>query len=69
MLKKETGRSAKDHINDFIVGKAKNLLLSTEESVSEIAYKLGFNYPHYFSRLFKNKTGVTPQKYRELRLS
>lgn len=65
LLKKETGRSAKDHINDFLVDKAKNLLLGTEDSVSEIAYALGFNYPHYFGRLFKNKTGLTPQKYRE----
>jgi YesN/AraC family two-component response regulator len=69
LLKKETGRSAKDHINDFLVNKAKNLLLSTEDSVSEIAYELGFNYPHYFSRLFKTKTGVSPQKYRELSLN
>lgn len=66
LLKKETGRSAKDHINDFLVNKAKNLLLSTEDTVAEIAYELGFNYPHYFSRLFKNKTGLTPLKYREL---
>lgn len=66
LLKKETGRSAKDHINDFLVDKAKNLLLGTEDSVSEIAYALGFNYPHYFSRLFKTKTGLTPQKYREM---
>jgi YesN/AraC family two-component response regulator len=66
LLKKETGRSAKDHVNDFIVNKAKNLLLSTGDSVSQIAYDLGFNYPHYFSRLFKSKTGLTPQKYREV---
>lgn len=64
LLKKETGRSAKDHINDFIVNKAKNLLIGTNESISEIAYNLGFNYPHYFSRLFKAKTGVTPHEYR-----
>ena len=64
LLKKETGRSAKDHINDFLVDKAKTLLLSTEDTVSEIAYSLGFNYPHYFSRLFKQKTGTTPQKFR-----
>ena len=66
LLKKETGRSAKDHINDFIINKAKNILLSTNNSVSEIAYTLGFNYPHYFSRLFKTKTGLTPHEYREL---
>jgi AraC-like DNA-binding protein len=66
LLTKETGRSAKDHINDFLVDKAKHLLLSSTNSVSEIAYTLGFNYPHYFGRLFKQKTGKTPQEYRQL---
>lgn len=66
LLKKETGRTPKDHINDFVIEKAKNLLLGTEQSVSEIAYDLGFNYPHYFSRLFKSKTGQTPVEYRNL---
>lgn len=66
VLKKETGRSAKDHINDFLIKKAKSMLVNSGDSISEIAYALGFNYPHYFSRLFKTKTGVTPNKYREL---
>ena len=66
LLKKETGRSAKDHINDFVIEKAKNLLLGTNETISEIAYSLGFNYPHYFTRLFKSKTGHTPVEYRTL---
>lgn len=66
LLKKETGRSAKDHINDFLIEKAKNMLLGSEDSVSGIAYELGFNYPHYFSRLFKNKTGMTPNEYRSV---
>lgn len=65
LLKKETGRSAKDHINDFLVDKAKNLLLSSNDSISGIAYELGFNYPHYFSRIFKKKTGITPHEYRQ----
>lgn len=65
LLTKETGRSAKEHINDFIVEKAKSRLLSSQDSVSEIAYFFGFNYPHYFSRLFKSKTGLTPKEYRE----
>lgn len=65
LLKKETGRTAKDHINDFLVNKAKNLLLSSTDTISGIAYTLGFNYPHYFSRLFKRKTGLTPQQYRQ----
>lgn len=64
LLKKETGRTAKDHINDFLVDKAKNLLLHSSDSISGIAYSLGFNYPHYFGRLFKQKTGLTPQEYR-----
>ena len=66
LLKKETGRTPKDHINDFVIEKAKNLLWSTKQSVSEIAYDLGFNYPHYFTRLFKSKTGRTPLEFRNL---
>ena len=66
VLKKETGYSAKDQINNFIIEKAKTLLLSESDSVSGIAFTLGFNYPHYFSRLFKNKTGLTPQEYRQM---
>jgi AraC-like DNA-binding protein len=64
LLKKETGYSLKDQVNNFIVEKAKTLLLSESDSVSEIAYSLGFNYPHYFSRLFKSKTNMTPQQFR-----
>ena len=66
LLKKETGRSPKDHINDFVVEKAKNMLLASDQAVSEIAYDLGFNYPHYFTRLFKARTGHTPIEYRNL---
>ncbi len=65
LLKKETGKTAKDHINDFLVEKAKDMLMGSNEPISGIAYALGFNYPHYFSRLFKSKTGLTPQAYRE----
>ncbi len=66
LIKKETGRNPKDHINDFIIEKAKDLLLGTEQNISEIAYNLGFNYPHYFTRLFKSKTGQTPVEYRSV---
>nr|WP_293844191.1 helix-turn-helix domain-containing protein [uncultured Arsenicibacter sp.] len=66
LLKKETGYSITDQVNSFIIDKAKTLLLSEAEPVSGIAYTLGFNYPHYFSRLFKTKTGLTPQAYRKL---
>ncbi|WP_420551642.1 helix-turn-helix domain-containing protein [Tenacibaculum aiptasiae] len=64
LLKKETGKSAKDHIYAFVVNKAKNKLLGTTDSVSEIAYDLGFEYPQHFSKLFKKQTGTSPAKYR-----
>ncbi|GHN01588.1 AraC family transcriptional regulator [Cytophagales bacterium WSM2-2] len=67
LLKKETGYAIKDHVNNFIIEKAKTLLLNEFETVSGIAYNLGFNYPHYFSRLFKSKTGLTPHEYRKLK--
>ena len=64
LLKKETGLSAQDHIHYFLIEQAKNVLVQTNQSVSEIAYSLGFEYPQYFSRLFKQKTGHTPLEYR-----
>lgn len=66
LLKKETGRNAMDHIHTFIIEKAKTILLSSESSVSEIAYDLGFEYPQYFSKLFKSKTGTSPAAFRNL---
>ena len=69
LLKKETGSNAKEHVNAFIIDRAKNLLLNSNSNISEIAYDLGFNYPHYFSRMFKQKTGLTPHKYREHNLN
>lgn len=66
LLKKETGKNTKEHINEMVVDRAKNMLLNSGHSVSEIAYDLGFNYPHYFSRMFKSNTGFSPQKYREV---
>lgn len=64
LLKKETGKSAKEHIYAFVIDKAKNKLLSTSENISEIAYDLGFEYPQHFSKLFKKQTGMSPVKYR-----
>jgi AraC-like DNA-binding protein len=64
LIKKETGRPPKDHINDFIVDQAKWQLISTEKPIGDIAHSLGFNYPHYFTRLFKSKTGMLPLAYR-----
>ncbi|TKG89823.1 AraC family transcriptional regulator [Puteibacter caeruleilacunae] len=62
-IKAETGKTAVDQINLYLVEEAKNLLLGLNASISESAYKLGFEYPQYFSRLFKKKTGLSPKEY------
>lgn len=64
-LKIETGRTALDHIHIMLVDEAKNLLLSTNKTISETAYHLGFENPPYFSRLFKKAVGLTPGKFKE----
>jgi len=64
LLKKETGSSTQDHIHKYIIEKAKTRLLNSKESVSEIAYDLGFEYPQYFSKIFKKKTEMSPNKFR-----
>lgn len=62
LVKQATGSSAKDYIQSYIVRLAKNILMSGR-SISETAYMLGFDYPHHFTRMFKNKTGITPGEY------
>jgi AraC-like DNA-binding protein len=64
LLRKETGKNTQEHIHFTMIEKAKNLLLGTEEPVYRIAYSLGFEYPQHFSKLFKNKTGMSPAEYR-----
>lgn len=66
LLRNETGKSAKEHINLFLVNKAKTILLNSRSTVSEIAYDLGFEYPQHFSKMFKSKTGMSPGAYRNL---
>lgn len=64
-LRVETGKTALENIHAYQIERAKNLLLGSDDSVATIAYALGFDYPQYFSRLFKNKVGMTPTQYRE----
>jgi AraC-like DNA-binding protein len=64
-IKAETGKTAVDQINLYLIEEAKNLLLAPNASISETAYKLGFEYPQYFSRLFKKKVGMSPKQYIE----
>lgn len=62
-IKVETGKTAKEQINLFVIEEAKSLLLSPNLSISETAYKLGFEYPQYFTRIFKKKVGISPKEY------
>ncbi len=66
LLKKETGKNAQDHIHYFVMEQAKNKLLNSSDTVSEIAYDLGFEYSQYFSRLFKKKVGVSPKEFQSM---
>ncbi len=64
LIKKETGRSAQEYVQQKIMDTAKDMLADREKSISEIAYALGYQYPQYFSRAFKKATGRTPNEYK-----
>ena len=64
VIRKETGRSAHEYIQEKIIDTAKEKIFDPRKSVSEIAYELGFKYPQHFTRLFKQRVGQTPQSYR-----
>lgn len=64
-LKSETGRTTMEHVHLFLIDEAKSLLLVPSMSVSETAYRLGFEYPQYFSRLFRKKVGMSPKEYQK----
>jgi AraC-like DNA-binding protein len=65
LLKQETGKTAIELIHLFLIAEAKDLLKETDYSVSEIAYKLGFENPPYFFRLFKKETGMSPTQFKK----
>ena len=58
--------NAQDRIHCYLIEEAKNLLVSSNKTVGELAFSLGFEYPQYFSRLFKSKTGMIPLEYRSM---
>ena len=66
LIKKETGKSAQEHVQLKLIDIAKERIFDTSKSISEIAYELGFKHPQHFSRMFKNETGQTPIEYRSL---
>ncbi|MGE8429979.1 MAG: helix-turn-helix domain-containing protein [Sphingobacterium sp.] len=66
LIKKETGNTALDYIQSKVIDAAKSILFSSDISISDIAFNLGFKYQQHFTRLFKQKTGMTPLEYRSL---
>jgi len=65
MLRLLTGQSAQQHIQEKLLEKAKEYLTTTNLSVAEIAYQLGFEYPQSFNKLFKKKTNISPLEFRD----
>ncbi len=64
-LKQLTGQTTQQIIHEKLIEKAKDTLITSELSVSEIAWQLGFEYPQSFNKLFKNKTALSPLEFRQ----
>lgn len=64
LIKKETGKSALDFIHSKMINYAKERIFDKSMSISEIAYELGYKYPQHFTRIFKQKVGLSPLEYR-----
>lgn len=64
LIKRETGKSAQEYIQAKVIDMAKEKIFDPGKSMSEVAYELGFKYPQHFTRLFKQRVGVTPNEYR-----
>lgn len=66
LIKKDTGKSAREYIQSKLIEEAKERVFDPNKSVSEIAYELGFKYPQHFGRLFKQRVGHSPKEFRML---
>ncbi len=66
LIKKETGKSAQEYIQNKIIDMAKDKIFDPAKSINEIAFELGFKYPQHFSRFFKQRVGMSPNEYRAL---
>jgi len=66
LVKKETGKTPTEYIQLKVMNLAKEKILNSRKSISEIAFELGFKYPQHFTRLFKKANGLTPNDYRSL---
>ncbi len=66
LIKKDTGKTALEYIQAKLIDVAKEKIFDPAKSISEVAYELGFKYPQHFTRLFKQRVGVSPNEYRNL---
>ncbi|WP_255578551.1 AraC family transcriptional regulator [Chitinophaga sp. sic0106] len=66
LIKKETGTTAQEYIQNKIISIAKQSIYQSEKTINEIAFELGFKYPQHFIRLFKSRVGVTPNQYKQM---
>lgn len=66
LIKKETGKTAQEYIQRKIIDLAKEKIIATDKTVSQIAYELGFQYSQHFNRIFKKNVGCTPVEYRKM---
>ena len=64
MIRKQTGQTASEYIQNKLIERAKEALLCSDKTMSQIAYDLGFQYPQHFSRMFKRIAGCTPNEFR-----
>ena len=65
LVKKELHITAQEYIQQRVISQAKHLLADTPMSIGEIAEELGFTYPTHFARMFRRKTGQSPQEFRK----
>jgi AraC family transcriptional activator of pobA len=65
MLRSLTGQNAQQHIHGRLIEKAKEMLSTTNLSIAEVAYTLGFEHPQSFNKLFKRKTQLSPSEFRQ----
>ena len=68
LVKKETGKTAQEYIQNKIIDLAKEMIIGSGKTVSQIAYELGYQYSQHFNRVFKKNVGYTPSEYRHLQV-
>ena len=64
LIKRETGKTAQEHIQLKLINRAKEMVTDSRRSITQVSYELGFQYPQHFTRLFKKVVGITPNEYR-----